>query len=435
MKGRRRASSKRGSGSGGGPGRGAPAGSAYIIMLGASLLVAVLGIGALTAARTRRAADEVRISGFKAKLVAEAGIEVAMDAIANDANWRTTYSNGTWIASRLAGDGRFSVDGTDPVDGNLANNVNDQVDLVSTGVAGAARQKIKVSLLATPNPYSCLGVALCSGGAQTHTGTTITCNQTLASSLTITGVLADVTGDVEATAVVGTLFRGSTTILATVRQFPNASTVFSQYASGATSISWGSIPTVSSKKTISRVALSSAVNPFGATNASGMYVIDCAGNDLYVKDLRVVGTLILLNAGSGTTFSGSINWAPSASDKPALLVQGSCTFSFSGSTPLAETGTTSVNFNPAGMAYLGATDSDTLDSYPSQIQGLAYVSGGVTTSGDPKFVGVLVAGGAVSTSGTLTLTYDATVAGNPPAGFANAPVMKVKAGSWEQVVD
>ncbi len=416
-----------------GPGR--PSGSAYIVVLGASLMVTVLGIGALQAARSRRAADEARINMLKARLAAETGIDIAMDAIANDSSWRQTYTSGTWLANRRAGEGRFTVEGTDPSDGNLGDKVTDPVDLVSTGTAGAARQKVMVSLTAVPNPLTCLKAALCSGGAQTHTGTAILSDNIIASNLTITAVAADITGDIEATAAVGVTFRGTTTILATPRTLPDG-TVFAQYIPAATTIVRSAIPQVSGTSTIERAAIGPSVNPLGASSAAGVYVVDCAGQPLNLRNLRFVGTLVVLNTGgSGVTVSGSVNWSPAASGYPCLLVDGPLTLSFSGSTPLSETGAPSVNFNPAGMPHQGATDSDASDAYTSEIRGLVYASGSVTTSGDPSIVGVLVAGGGVSTSGKLTLAFDSTIASNPPAGFATAPTMKVTAGSWRQIVD
>ena len=54
-----------------------------------------------------------------------------------------------------------------------------------------------------------------------------------------------------------------------------------------------------------------------------IYVIDCGGQSIMVQNMRLAGTLVLLNTGSNSAIQGSVNMAPSVANYPTLLVSGS----------------------------------------------------------------------------------------------------------------
>lgn len=420
-------------GRGGGGGRHAR-GSAYLAVLGGSLLVAVIGIGAIGAAQSRRAAVELEVSAWKARLNAQSGMDLALKEIAGNSAWRK--GTGTLVNASKTGDGAVTVVATDPTDGDLADSADEPVVLTSTGTNGAARHVLRVTLGVVFPPLSCLDAVLASGGLQEHTGTIINSDQTIASNVSVNAVLATVGGRVEAaTTVLGLTYTGTIAGLQPVRQFPTASSVIDTYTALATAISFASVPTVGGKKTISGALISpNSTIGGGGKSAAGVYVLDCGGQDLIIKDSRILGTLVLKNAGSGTTISGVVNWAPATAGYPLVVIDGSATVSFDSAATLSEA-TLGVNFNPAGAPYGGVTDSDTADTYPSEMRGLVYVSGTLTASGAPKVVGAVVVGGAVYSSGSLTLQYDSTIYSSPPPGFTGASRLKVAAGSWQQVVE
>ena len=155
-------------------------------------------------------------------------------------------------------------------------------------------------------------------------------------------------------------------------------------------------------------------------NPNGIYWIDCGGSKLVIERSRILGTLVVLNPGAGSTIAnGPIHLAPVSPGYPVLLVDGDFAIratnrglneSYSG-----ETGT---NFNPAGIAYefnnplCSATDSSANDIYPSEIQGLVAVSGNLTFENQPRIRGQVIAGGTITGAPSLDHRLDSVL--NPP---------------------
>ena len=197
--------------------------------------------------------------------------------------------------------------------------------------------------------------------------------------------------------------------------------------------------TSGSGRQLEDVLLSPSSDPVGsgATNGKGVYVIDCGGQMLSVRNCRIVGTLVILNPGAGSTIGGAMNWQAAESNYPALVSNGDLTIA-TVSTPLSET-TLGVNFNPLGTGYpwgAGSGDTDMSDAYPSVIRGVIYDSAGLTFGGSVAVRGVVVSGGGIKlANGIMSIYYDAIAANDPPPAFAvSNPPMRVVAGSVRQVV-
>jgi hypothetical protein len=411
-------------------------GSAYLLVLGGSLLLVTAGMGAIYASGVRRAQGELQVEAWKARLAAEAGIECALDDINTDTNWRTVKSSGTWYTGRSTGDGAFTVSVTDLVDGNLANNLGDPVEVLAIGSAGRGISKLKVALNSTPTPASSLGAVLCSGGAQTITGTTVNSDQIIHSNAAITAVLSTVSGTASSVlTTAGLTFTGSALSLQPSRTIPTGSASRAYYVSAGNTINRALLPRSGGDYLLERCVISPASNPYGAANAMGIYVLDMSDEKLIIRNCRIVGTLVVLNAGGGSEIRGSVRMIPAVVNYPVLHWDGNISLDFNSGAPLSESAL-GVNFNPVGTPYQGVSDADTTDSYPSEIQGLVYIRGNITTSNSPKIVGNLMCTGAVTTSGTLTLNYAPTCFTAPPPGFVEMPVpMKVVPGTWQRLVD
>jgi hypothetical protein len=183
---------------------------------------------------------------------------------------------------------------------------------------------------------------------------------------------------------------------------------------------------------MNRRVLSPATNPFGtgATNPSGIYVIDCGGARFRAQFCRIVGTLVLLNPGADSRFFNSNLLEPAIDNYPTLLVQGSFRIDMSAD-PLDEywAGT---NFNPPGTPYEGQEDTDETDTYPSMAKGLVYISGDVAsnTSDSQSFDGVLIIGNYFDCSAPIDFQHRSTFLDNPPPGFSGGNRMQISPGSW-----
>jgi hypothetical protein len=123
-------------------------GSVYIMVLGASLMVALIGVSSLMAARVQRRATTITADRIQARELARTGIDRlmwSMDVDPPGGFCRPMLVNGDYEDMAFAG-GTFSVTGVDPIDGNLTNRSGDPVVLTSVGVYGQAKYVLEVTL-------------------------------------------------------------------------------------------------------------------------------------------------------------------------------------------------------------------------------------------------------------------------------------------------
>jgi len=121
-------------------------GSVYILVLGASLLVATIGISSLMAARVQSRAVAASAGMTQARENARTAVDRGLWEIKyNFLLWRTTFA-GTFLQNVSFGDGTFSLYAVDPTDGNLTNNGTDPVVLTGVGKSGSAKYMLEVTL-------------------------------------------------------------------------------------------------------------------------------------------------------------------------------------------------------------------------------------------------------------------------------------------------
>lgn len=425
--------------------------SMYVMVLGTSLAVSIIGLSALMVVRLERRWAEGSNDFLQARFLAQSAVEMGLFLIDDRADWRNTYPSGVWISDQPCGKGTYTLEGLDPNDGDLSNNDTDPVVLIGTGEQGQARYRLQVTLSPESTPLSCLEISLQVGtdllfdasiGAITVNG-----DQILAANNVIAGV-GDVTVHPAMEAVTGfsgTLGPGTTTAGVSARVLCDAAAVFDYYTREATPIDWFSLPdagTTGEVRELTQLVLSPSSNPYGATDPDGVYLIDCRGYELCVSDCRIVGTLVVVNARSTTLIAGSVNWAPAVANYPALLLQGSMRM-WQKPEPLDEAAN-GVNFNPAGTPYEGVADADTADQYPSVIKGIVYVSNDLNASSSYSNVaidGVMIVGNTFtvrpSSNGgnSLDFTYDQRYYNDPPPAFGETGQMKIVPGSWRRAVD
>ena len=571
-------------------------GSIYIAVLGASMLVVLIGITALAAMRVQNWASSSSNDFAEARLYARSAVEVGMFYIYSDPNWRTTRGNGAWATNKAVGKGTFSLQATDPIDNDVANGYNHPVILTGTGQKGQAVCKLQARLEVGPAPNTGLGVSMISGGNTTITSCTVTGDQTITANGNMNaggGSLVNANVETLGNALGGT-YAKSVVKLASARALPDTSHVLDYYTANGTAISYTSLPlwgqtqlltntdfetnttpwyiySGSTKTTLSRVTtqhlsgsaslrmsgrdtvndvpaediapgnllngdsyfidlptrvaaactaqatlvlqstgsgtqtfstpvqnvpantwthvqgtlvatwtgtltkatvlvtlsnatancfidmvtmydvtypstsyvidrklISPASNPLGSTNAQGIYVLNCGGEDIYIGNSRIAGTLVLLSPGPGTTIKGPVVWEAAVANYPALLTDGTINIAFTAAA-LSES-TLNMNFNPAStpFPYLGGTSNATsTDTYPSSIRGLVYSKSGLNFSNAPSVSGVVIANNAITVaSSALNLSYGNTYVTNPPPGFGSGmTTMQVVPGTWRRVVN
>jgi hypothetical protein len=409
----------------------------FVMALGASMIVTVIGLAAVLSVRVSRRAARQCGEFTEARFLAQSAVELGMLDIRSETNWRQLKPNGTWRSNQALGLGYLTLEGRDPIDNILSNDTSGHVVLTGTGAVGNGRFKLAVELQPDGPPgLDCLESAIHTNLLLT-VGSTVTSNAPISSNGAATISLgATVNGDVEALGTITLLgtVNGTVTALSVAKENP-AATVFDYYIANAVSISIGSLPTSLGVRELANVVLSPASNPYGATSPRGMYLIDCGGVPLRIKRSRILGTLIILDPGLGSQLTSGIHWERYDALLPALMVRGDMQFAWSAT--LDEGSSPKTNFNPLGTPYQGLSDADSSDTYPSRIKGLIYLSGSLTTSQPASLEGVLIAAGAsMSLNQSLNITHDPTLVNAPPPGFEsiNRPMIPVP-GSWRQIVD
>lgn len=399
-------------------------GTVYLLVLVTVMLVAVLLVSGMFLAGVQRATAEAELDSISARAQAESGIEVGVHLATNSAAWRQSVSLSPVVAATAMADGSFATYAADPVDGDLGDDLNDPVILQSLGFRNNARQIVRVMLDPDWTPLTCLNYAMCAGGAISINSADLRCIGAIAANGAVTASSAYVTPDVYALGgATGSAYAGSRSTPAAAFTLPT--TPWTAYSTWGTMIPINGI----SGRRIDRQLLSPGRNPYGATNAAGVYIVSCGGNDLRIRDSRIVGTLIVLNCG-GLTLEKSVFMEPAVPGWPTLIVDGDLTFSTE-AVDLSES--TSMNMNPASTPYKGQSDSDTTDTYPSVLVGIVYSAGSVVVSGPAAVEGTLVARNSISVNAALTL-YSRPVTKAPP-GFVAGNGFSIRPGSWARVVE
>lgn len=408
-------------------------GSAYVWVLATSMLLAVVGFGAVTVQRIRVRQLNMSLDSEEAGSLATSAVEHALAVINNTPEWRTRYTSGVPISPVTLGRGTFQWKIVDEGDGDLADSPQDSARLYGIGRAGRACRMFSVLLAPNAEPLSCLDGALTVGGALTLSGVTVNpAGQKVACNANVFASTATVNADVEAVGTItGATYNGSNTSGSAPRVLPSGD-VFEHYVTNGTAISISSIPLSGLNRQIKQQLLSPACNPFGGvTNPQGIYVINCMGESIQIISARIVGTLVLINPGGLSVIQTAVNWVPAVTNYPCLLVQGNISMKY-GNTPFTE----SLNLNPPGTPYpypSGASDSAIDDTYPSIIDGLIYVSGNLD-SNQCMECKCLVGGGTYLAQSAMILNYDSRYHKDPPPGFRGGAVAAMPSSwRWEVV--
>lgn len=415
--------------------------------MGATLIVATLGMGGLLAVRAQTRNIDSATRSAAARQHALSAIELGIQEIASNANWRTAHkndTNGIWYNNKPLGNGTYTLKVVNPL-GALDRSATDPVTLTATGKAnnGIEQQLVQVTLVPQITPLSSVQTAMTVNGFINFDNATVGATNAIVASNSFIWATAPVYARLEA---VNWIFSSQTYGPAAVsgadsRTLPDPTTAFDYYIAKGTAIDINSLPLSGTRQLVNKV-LSPATNPYGTgqTNADGIYVINCGGQSITISRFRMVGTLVLINPGSGSSLQNQVNFAPVTENFPCLMIQGDFDFRPNSSDLTESAG---VNFNPSGTSPPetaspfpwtgGSYNNTTADSYPNEITGLVYVSGDLITSGSPKF-GQIIVNGAAAPDGNLKLSYDPVYYNSPPPGFYTLKMVPAP-GTWLQTTN
>ncbi len=409
----------------------------YLLVLGATMLLTVIGYASIMTARINTRMVTGTNDWAEAGAIAIAAAELA-PLVLQDPDWRDSIASGVAIDFKI-GDGTASIVYVDEDDDDFSTGLYDPIRAYGMGKVGDA---LRVrSVLLTPNsnvPMSCLGVAAHGAGGFSGFGATVSSNQIISTAASLSGFMLTINSDVEYMgSVIGPTVNGTKTKVSIARTMPDPTTVFEYYVNNGTTIPLGALPVVNGDPTIDAAVLTPSRNPYtGELNSEGIYVIDCAGGVVDIRNSRIEGTLVLINA-QENDFSnhcevlGQVTWKPAIANYPAALVEGNFDFSFQGGVMMSESGL-GVNLNPVGAPYNGEEDAALDDEYPSRIQGLVYASAGSGfLSSTPYIEGVWLSGSKFGAIGgaSATVDYSNQYFREPPPGFGTGPYEPV-VGTW-----
>ena len=411
-------------------------GSVYVAVLMASLLVASLAMAALSSshyfAKQVNSGSDYRL----AQLSADAALDWSIAHLGTDPNWRTSHIHNADVSPRNLNGVSIRYRLFDE-DGNLADDPLDPCDLIVTAnTTDGSAFSWRATLEPAGPGLNCLEYAIASQKEIIVQGLgTWSTDHAVASQETITAnSLGYLTADCYASNGCSGDIYGSINTLSDSLEIPNVSAL-NYYIDQGTSIDSALLPQSSGKLQFDGQLLSENTNTLsGVVDPLGIYVIDCGGLDLEIKNSRLHCTLVVANAGNGSKVMGSVFWEAAQPNYPALLVENDFGLELSRE-PLEESAA-GVNFNPAGTPYRGVVDSSTNTVYPSQIHGLIYINK-LTHIGNPAaktdVFGVIVSGDKVEGAGHLFVHYRDLFSLSPPPGFGSFSSVRIVPGSVRRV--
>jgi len=405
----------------------AEGGSVYIIVLSVSMMVTIIGLASLFAVRVQRRSAEITKDCVEARLCAQSAIELGLLYV-QDPNWRTTWPNSTWLSNQSLGSGSFSLEGIDPTDGDLANSQYNPLVLTGLGTKGIACHKTQVMLTPVIQPLEALNTCLhAAGQLYVKSGNMLLA---LGAPVSTNGQLDNdgtIDGDAEAVSVsdIGTI-TGSLTVPAAQKPIPD-STVVSHYISKATVVPFTG--------TIDKQVLAPSYNPWGPTNADGLYFIDTGGSDLTIKNTRIHGTLIIRLGTKKLTLDDAVCMQNYRSDYPVLIVDGDAEIKHHSCDLVLSEASNNTNYNPPGAPYQGQSDEDMLDEYPNEVQGLIHIKKFLNLNDTARIKGAIICEGSVECASNNTIIHDPGLYACPPEGYTFVEYMQISPGSYKQVVE
>lgn len=221
-------------------------GTVYLIVLVSVMIVVIIGLGGLFAARVQGRQVSAGGAFEQSFLNAHAAIELGAKLINEDPNWRTTYGDGEWIPTRNVRRGSLALTVRDPTDDSVADSNLDPIVMRGVGRMAGSRQMLEVRLVPVPSGLDSLDSAAHAGRIMAFDGSTVQATAPMTSNDSAWASGAVVNGDVEsAGSIIGSTYNGAVTQDGSARAMPAASDVVATYQSGATPITMGEIKALS----------------------------------------------------------------------------------------------------------------------------------------------------------------------------------------------
>jgi hypothetical protein len=393
------------------------AGGVYVLVLAMTMLITVIGLGALATARITSRATTTAVDWQQADHLAMSALEQAIskvnsEAAASPTTWRTPYISGAVAFSADFGAGQIRWGVIDEGDHLIANNYCDPMLLKGVGRIGATKRCYSVQLAAAGDAMDFLRTAMhCADRIKFNTGSMLVLNGPISTN-------GDVSGGLNCLKV------GTAEIAANgaaTKDMPSAG-VFGLYHENKKATV---IPSsVVSGGTFQPALLSSTTNPYGSPDPNGIYYLRLPDtiSTLKIGNCHIQATLLIENAdgannqivqiGPDLVDGAGYVIGPPRPDYATLITKGIATVKLNGSKKSFDEGST---------------------SYGSEMQGLVHTSGTSIVQLNDAFHlrGCLVADGEVDTSGSVGITAVPSLYTSPPWGYTKGNRMIPVPGTWK----
>jgi hypothetical protein len=401
-------------------------GTAYVLAIGLSLLVAVVATGTLLATRARFAGDADAVDLARVRAAAEGAVAVALARL----NTSPTFvggSVGTAASGNATIDGltmRWRIEPTESAEekGLPTTLIRVQAD------AGHATRRYQVAAIPARTPHTAFEQAIAVAG---------TLGISSGASLTIDATDVATAGTLVVTA--GGTLNGSVQQVATgssgadialqrnlLRPTMPSTDQLAALKSAGEELS---VPLTGGAITLSNLLLSPNANPYGALSQRGIYVLNAGGRVVTLTSVRIVGTLIIVNPALGSSIGGGMLGEAAVPGAPCLIVEGA--LFLNGIQPNLNEAV--MNFNPQGSPYPfvgGSVDSDVNDVRVNRFFAPVFVTGSLAIAGQIQFAGIVV-GGDCAIGGTIAVSRDDWAASSPPAEL-QASRWRLDRATWSE---
>ena len=358
--------------------RGAIFVAALILLSGMSVIIIALAHEVALNLRM----TEGLVEGDQALEAAKIGLENAIYLAGSDVNWRTTYVSGQWIVDKPVGDAKFTVSCVDD-DGNLSDCPIDQVAATSTAAYKNTTRTLSATL--SPPPHDALMYLVYAGGGSREIKILSDCRifgDLCAKKVTLDSGTPDHRGNIyaeKADSVSSDLKDADTQALVYQTEPLSPEVDLEWFVSRGSQLT---PPVNASDFLIADKVISPDSNPYGFSNANGIYYIR-GGRELRITRCHITATIVVLT-GKKVYFQEASVHAPAFPYYPALVMSDELYYSFDQNLSESESG---VDFN---------RDGDTTDVLTPSVSGVVYAKKklvGLQSTGGTnvvRFKGVLI---------------------------------------------
>jgi len=244
-------------------------GSIYITVLGAAMLVTLIGLSAMLVIQLQNRAAAGVNDAAEARLYARSALEMGMYWIQSDPFWRTHKGNGAWATNVPIGGGTFSLEASDPVDSSIQTGVSDPVVLTGTGVKGQSRYRMQVKVETAQALGNCLEVSMHAGNNLTVDAATLNSDQIVSANHDTNGINgAQIYADTEAVNnIKGGTYNKAINAGITARTMPDPATVLNYYTTNGTPIAYTDLRLWGQTEILVNTSFETVTSPWYASGA------------------------------------------------------------------------------------------------------------------------------------------------------------------------